>query len=114
MSNAAGSVPALEVLCPQCRLIPNAETLRCPDCKEDLAPLVRLRYAGRIDYNEALQLTLAGEDFAGLVLLRRAVVAEKGLRPAWELMAEVARRIGACDDLDAAVAALETLSAEAR
>ena len=106
------TAPAPEVLCPQCRLVPNAETLRCPDCKEDLAALVRLRYAGRIDFNEALRLALAGEDFAALVLLRRAVVEEKGLRTAWELMADVAARIGAEDDLRAAVAALKSLSAK--
>lgn len=89
------AVPPIEVPCPQCAVPADAESLRCPSCREDLAALVRLRYAGRIDYNEALERVLAGDDAAALVLLRRAVAQEPGLRPALDLLAEVTARVGA-------------------
>ncbi|WP_030273881.1 hypothetical protein [Streptomyces sp. NRRL B-24484] len=88
------AVPPIEVPCPQCAVPADPESLRCPSCREDLAALVRLRYAGRIDYNEALAHVGAGEDAAALVLLRRAVAQEPGLRPAQDLLAEVSARTG--------------------
>lgn len=88
------AVPPIEVPCPQCAVPADPESLRCPSCREDLAALVRLRYAGRIDYNEALASARSGDDAAALVLLRRALAAEPGLVPARELLAEVTARAG--------------------
>ncbi|MEW1909084.1 hypothetical protein AB0442_11555 [Kitasatospora sp. NPDC085895] len=88
------AVAPIEVPCPQCAVPADAESLRCPSCREDLAALVRLRYAGRIDYNEALEHVRAGEDAAARVLLQRAVAQEPGLRPALDLLAEVTARLG--------------------
>ncbi|MFJ2189095.1 hypothetical protein ACIOJE_14250 [Kitasatospora sp. NPDC087861] len=87
-------VPPIEVLCPQCAVPADPQGLRCPSCREDLAALVRLRHAGRIDYNEALAAARAGDDASALVLLRRALAAEPGLRPARELLDAVAARSG--------------------
>ncbi|GJF27409.1 hypothetical protein KNE206_01090 [Kitasatospora sp. NE20-6] len=89
------AVPPIEVPCPQCAVPADPESLRCPSCREDLAALVRLRYAGRIEYNEALARVLAGDDASALVLLRRAVAAEPDLGPALELLAVVSGRVGA-------------------
>jgi hypothetical protein len=102
-------IAPIEVLCPQCRLRGNAETLRCPDCQEDLATLYRLRYAGRIDYNEALALASAGEDTAALVFLRRALDVEPDLGPAQALLAEISGRIemDSEDSSDAATVVIE-------
>ncbi|MQS11282.1 hypothetical protein F7Q99_03005 [Streptomyces kaniharaensis] len=88
------AVPPIEVPCPQCAVPVEPESLRCPSCREDLAALVRLRYAGRIDYNEALAAVRAGDDPSALVLLRRALAAEPGLLPARELLAAVEARLG--------------------
>lgn len=88
-------VPPIEVPCPQCAVPADPQSLRCPSCREDLAALVRLRYAGRIEYNEALARVRAGDDASALVLLRRAVAAEPGLRPAEDLLAAVSARVGA-------------------
>lgn len=100
------TVPPIEVDCPQCRVPADPVGLRCPSCQEDLAALVRLRYAGRIDFNAALAQARAGDEATALVLLRRAVAAEPDLRPAWELLAYVSARTGAEDDARAAAAAL--------
>ncbi|WP_371501208.1 hypothetical protein OG871_30480 [Kitasatospora sp. NBC_00374] len=99
-------VPPIEVPCPQCGVPAEPESLRCPSCREDLAALVRLRYAGRIDYNEALARARAGDDASALVLLRRAVAAEPELRPAWALLADVSARVGAEEEASAAAAVL--------
>lgn len=78
--------PAAEVLCPLCKVPAQAQTLRCPSCREDLSVLFRLRYAGRIDYNGALDALAAGNGALALGLLHRAVAAEPGLHPALELL----------------------------
>ncbi|MFF2614014.1 hypothetical protein [Kitasatospora sp. NPDC058046] len=86
---AGGAVAALEappVPCPLCRVPADPVTLRCPSCREDLSVLFRLRYAGRIDYNRALEALAAGEGPLALGLLHRAVAAEPGLRPARDLL----------------------------
>ncbi|MEV7025409.1 hypothetical protein, partial [Kitasatospora sp. NPDC093558] len=56
------AVPPIEVPCPQCVVPADPESLRCPSCREDLVALVRLRYAGRIDYNDALDAVREGDD----------------------------------------------------
>ncbi|MET8541957.1 hypothetical protein ABZW03_15055 [Kitasatospora sp. NPDC004799] len=83
---AAGAPQAPEVPCPLCRVPGDPSTLRCPSCREDLSVLFRLRYAGRIDYNRALEALAAGDGALALGLLHRAVAAEPGLRPARELL----------------------------
>ncbi|MFE7589857.1 hypothetical protein ACFU6K_10665 [Kitasatospora sp. NPDC057512] len=86
---AAGAVAAPEappVPCPLCTVPADPVTLRCPSCREDLSVLFRLRYAGRIDYNRALEALAAGEGLLALGLLHRALAAEPGLRPARELL----------------------------
>ncbi|MER8187376.1 hypothetical protein [Kitasatospora sp. NPDC094015] len=98
MSAESTGVPPIEVPCPQCGVPADRDSLRCPSCREDLAALVRLRYAGRIDYNEALALARAGDDPGALVLLRRALAAEPDLLPARELLARVAARTGAAEE----------------
>ncbi|MFH8385080.1 hypothetical protein ACH4E7_29750 [Kitasatospora sp. NPDC018058] len=75
-----------EVLCPLCRVPADRQSLGCPSCREDLGVLFRLRYAGRIDYNRALEALAAGDAALGLGLLHRALEAEPGLEPARELM----------------------------
>ncbi|WP_327675593.1 hypothetical protein [Kitasatospora sp. NBC_00458] len=89
------TVPPIDVPCPQCALPADPETLRCPSCREDLAALVRLRYAGRIDYNEALELARVGDDSSAVLLLRRALTVEPGLEPARELLAALSARVSA-------------------
>ncbi|MFJ9606868.1 hypothetical protein ACIRS1_11075 [Kitasatospora sp. NPDC101176] len=88
------AVPPLEVPCPQCAVPADPEGLRCPSCREDLAALVRLRHAGRIDYNEALAALRTGDDAAARVLLRRSLAAEPGLRPARDLLDALVTRTG--------------------
>ncbi|MFJ7911795.1 hypothetical protein [Kitasatospora sp. NPDC096204] len=83
---APDALNALDVPCPLCRVPADRQTLRCPSCREDLSVLFRLRYAGRIDYNRALDALAAGEEALALGLLYRAVAAEPGLRPARELL----------------------------
>ncbi|MET8628874.1 hypothetical protein ABZW30_34930 [Kitasatospora sp. NPDC004669] len=75
-----------EVLCPLCRVPADRQSLGCPSCREDLSVLFRLRYAGRIDYNRALDALAAGDEALALGLLHRAVAAEPGLEPARELL----------------------------
>ncbi|MGW7443967.1 hypothetical protein [Kitasatospora sp. NPDC054795] len=75
-----------EVPCLLCRVPADPQTLRCPSCREDLSVLFRLRYAGRIDYNRALDALAAGNEPLALGLLHRAVAAEPGLHPARELL----------------------------
>ncbi|MGW1177990.1 hypothetical protein ACWD4P_30230 [Kitasatospora sp. NPDC002543] len=84
--SVVGAVSAPEVTCPLCRVPADRETLRCPACREDLSVLFRLRYAGRIDYNRALDALAAGRGPLALGLLHRAVVTEPGLSPARELL----------------------------
>ncbi|MFF2747708.1 hypothetical protein ACFVVA_19415 [Kitasatospora sp. NPDC058048] len=81
-----GIPDAPEVPCPLCRVPADPQTLRCPSCREDLSVLFRLRYAGRIDYNRALDALAAGNEPLALGLLHRAVAAEPGLHPARELL----------------------------
>ncbi|MEV4616168.1 hypothetical protein AB0K43_26770 [Kitasatospora sp. NPDC049258] len=94
-------VPPIEVPCPQCAVPADRDSLRCPSCREDLAALVRLRYAGRIDYNEALALARAGDDPSALVLLRRALAAEPDLHPAQRLLARISARSGTTEEATA-------------
>ncbi|MFJ2866689.1 hypothetical protein [Kitasatospora sp. NPDC087314] len=82
----AADVPPIKVLCPQCAVPADPQGLRCPSCREDLAALVRLRYAARIDYNRALDALAAGDGAFALGLLHRAVAAEPGLEPARDLL----------------------------
>ncbi|MFF7635495.1 tetratricopeptide repeat protein [Kitasatospora sp. NPDC008050] len=88
----ASHVPPIEVPCPQCAVPAEQESLRCPSCREDLAALVRLRYTGRIDYNEALTHLRSGDTPAALALLRRALTTEPDLRPALTLLADLTAR----------------------
>ncbi|MFF2545056.1 hypothetical protein ACFVUY_21130 [Kitasatospora sp. NPDC058063] len=81
-----GVPDAPEAPCPLCRVPADPQTLRCPSCREDLSVLFRLRYAGRIDYNRALDALAAGNEPLALGLLHRAVAAEPGLHPARELL----------------------------
>ncbi|MBO1416566.1 hypothetical protein [Streptomyces sp. FH025] len=92
-------VTPLEVLCPLCRVPADPRTLGCPSCREDLGVLFRLRYAGRIDYNRALDALAAGDGALALGLLHRAVEAEPGLEQARELLESlsVAGRGGPAD-----------------
>ncbi|MBD0672918.1 hypothetical protein [Streptomyces sp. CBMA156] len=80
------AVSTPEVSCPLCRVPADPRSLRCPSCREDLSVLFRLRYAGRIDYNRALDALAAGDGALALGLLHRAVAAEPGLHPARELL----------------------------
>ncbi|GAB2697403.1 hypothetical protein [Kitasatospora kifunensis] len=89
---AAPAVPPIEVPCPQCTVPADQQSLRCPSCHEDLAALVRLRYAARIDYNEALTHLRCGDTPSALVLLRRALTTEPDLRPALDLLATLTAR----------------------
>ena len=83
-------VPApIVVQCPQCAVPADPADLCCPSCHEDLAALVRLRYAGRIAFNDALGLLRGGRREAAVVALERAVAEEPGLAPAELLLARL-------------------------
>ncbi|WP_030244420.1 hypothetical protein [Streptomyces sp. NRRL S-350] len=75
-----------EVLCPLCKVAADPQSLCCPSCREDLSALFRLRYAGRIDYNRALDALHAGDTATALFRLRSALAAEPDLDPARELL----------------------------
>ncbi|MER7767503.1 hypothetical protein [Kitasatospora sp. NPDC096140] len=75
-----------EVLCPLCKVAADPRSLCCPSCREDLSALFRLRYAGRIDYNRALEALAAGDEATARFRLRGALEAEPGLHPARELL----------------------------
>lgn len=77
------------VACPQCAVPADPVDLCCPSCHEDLAALVRLRYAGRIAFNDALGLLRGGRIQAGVVELERALAAEPGLVVAELLLARL-------------------------
>ncbi|MEV7770699.1 hypothetical protein [Kitasatospora sp. NPDC086791] len=80
------AVADLDVRCPLCKVAADRQSLCCPSCREDLSALFRLRYAGRIDYNRALDALRAGDAAAAVVLLRGALAAEPDLGPAHELL----------------------------
>ncbi|GAB7185860.1 hypothetical protein ATKI12_5691 [Kitasatospora sp. Ki12] len=80
------AVPDLQVLCPLCKVAADPASLCCPSCREDLSVLFRLRYAGRIDFNRALEALRNGDAAAAAALLRAALAAEPELDPARELL----------------------------
>ncbi|GHF53896.1 hypothetical protein GCM10018790_34710 [Kitasatospora xanthocidica] len=80
------AVPDLQVLCPLCKVAADPASLCCPSCREDLSVLFRLRYAGRIDFNRALEALRNGDAAAAAALLRAALAAEPELEPARELL----------------------------
>ncbi|MEU9040990.1 MULTISPECIES: hypothetical protein [unclassified Kitasatospora] len=80
------AVVDLEVPCPLCKVAADPQSLCCPSCREDLSALFRLRYAGRIDYNRALEALAAGDEATARFRLRGALEAEPGLHPARELL----------------------------
>ncbi|GGV09527.1 hypothetical protein GCM10010495_23090 [Kitasatospora herbaricolor] len=82
------------VQCPLCRLAPAPDSLRCPGCQEDLAPLVHLRLRGRLAYNEGLRLARAGSLGEAVGELERAVRLEPGLVVAWVVLGKAAARLG--------------------
>jgi hypothetical protein len=84
-----GGPPPIVVACPQCAVPADPKDLCCPSCHEDLAALVRLRYAGRIAFNDALGQLRAGRREAAAALLQRAVAAEPGLVAAERLLARL-------------------------
>lgn len=70
------------VVCPLCGVDADAESLRCPECAEDLAPLAHLAYAGRIHYNAALEHTRNGDWAAARDAVAVALAYEPDLAPA--------------------------------
>ncbi|MFJ8622984.1 hypothetical protein ACIRD3_09055 [Kitasatospora sp. NPDC093550] len=80
------TLPEPEVLCPLCKVAADPRSLCCPSCREDLSVLYRLRYAGRIDYNRALDALEEGDAAGAVSLLRGALAAEPGLDPARDLL----------------------------
>jgi hypothetical protein len=85
--SADGAPAPIVVACPQCAVPADPVDLCCPSCHEDLAALVRLRYAGRIAFNDALGLLREGRTEAAVAQLERAVAAEPGLLAAQRLLA---------------------------
>ncbi|MEZ0091710.1 tetratricopeptide repeat protein [Streptacidiphilus sp. EB129] len=102
------SAPQIRIDCPQCNLQAVPDTLHCPGCEEDLAPLAHLLLRGRISYNQALALARDGDHAAARPLLEQSVREEPELTPAWLLLGKVAARLGdtarAHEALDRAVA----------
>src|SRR5687768_13603824 len=61
------------LLCPNCKIGLPAGSTTCPDCDEDLAPLMRLQWAPYVAYNDGLRLAQAGDLDAALRKIQEAV-----------------------------------------
>ncbi|UGQ13223.1 hypothetical protein LO772_06290 [Yinghuangia sp. ASG 101] len=81
---------APDVVCPLCGVDADAESLRCPECAEDLAPLAHLAYAGRIHYNAALRHARNGDRAAARDAVAVALAYQPDLAPAVALHAALA------------------------
>ncbi|WP_042396482.1 tetratricopeptide repeat protein [Streptacidiphilus carbonis] len=80
----------IRVACPQCRLEAQPDTLLCPGCQEDLAPLAHLLHRGRISYNTGLAHARRGDHGQARAALEQAVQQEPGLAAAWLLLGKIA------------------------
>ncbi|WP_433799551.1 OmpA family protein [Actinomycetospora sp. CA-084318] len=86
-----------QVLCPLCQLAPD-HSGRCPDCKQNLAPLAYLDAQATVHYNRALDLAAEGDD-AGAVRAAEASVAEDGrFADAWVVLGKLYRKAGRTAD----------------
>ncbi len=81
---------APDVICPLCGVDADAESLRCPECAEDLAPLAHLAFAGRIHYNAALEHARDGDWPAARDAVAVALAYEPDLAPAVALRTALA------------------------
>jgi hypothetical protein len=63
------------ITCPNCGTVLPAGTTTCPECHEDLAPLLRVRFAADIAYNEGLRRARSGDLEGAIVKIHEAVAA---------------------------------------
>ncbi len=59
-------------VCPVCAVAPAPGRTECPDCGEDLAPLMWLQSQRALLFNEGLRLAKLGQDDAAIRLLEEA------------------------------------------
>lgn len=78
--------------CPVCQTRLPAGALVCPDCKEDLAPLIYLRSQSAIEYNRALALVQADDLERATLAARQAVELEPSNAAALLLLAKILAR----------------------
>ncbi|WP_345673140.1 hypothetical protein [Yinghuangia aomiensis] len=89
-------------LCPVCRIPPAPGVTTCPDCREDLAPLLFLRSRADRGYNAALADAVDGRHAAALDGLRWVLADNARHVPALVLLGKVHARLGADTDARAA------------
>jgi hypothetical protein len=63
------------ITCPNCGIALPAGATICPECNEDLAPLLRVRLAADIAYNEGLRLARSGDLEGAIIKIHEAVAA---------------------------------------
>ena len=100
----------IRVSCPQCRLDAQPDTLHCPGCQEDLAPLAHLLHRGRISYNTGLTHARNNDHTRARAALERAVQEEPDLAPAWLLLGKIAAHQGDAPRAREALTQAATLS----
>jgi outer membrane protein OmpA-like peptidoglycan-associated protein len=86
-----------QVRCPLCRLEPD-ETSRCPDCGQDLAPLVHVAALPALSYNRALEQAAAGDDDGAAGSLRLALQEDEGFAEAWTVLGKIHARNGRTEE----------------
>lgn len=89
-------------LCPVCRIPPAPGVTTCPDCREDLAPLLFLRARADRGYNSALAQAVASHHVAARDELRWVLADNARHVPALVLLGKVHARLGAEADARAA------------
>ncbi|MGA4542695.1 hypothetical protein ACPA54_22130 [Uniformispora flossi] len=89
-------------VCPVCRIPPAPGATTCPDCREDLAPLLFLRSRADRGYNAALADAVDGRHAAALDELRWVLADNARHVPALVLLGKVHARLGADTDARAA------------
>lgn len=89
-------------VCPVCRIPPAPGATTCPDCREDLAPLLFLRSRADRGYNAALADAVDGRHAAARDELRWVLADNARHVPALVLLGKVHARLGADTDARAA------------
>lgn len=89
----AGPTSGTRVTCPLCGHAPD-HTGMCPDCRQDLTPVIYLDEWPALQYNRGLALAAEGEDTAAVAALQRAVDADPSFVDAWMVLGKVHARSG--------------------
>jgi|GEM_PF-1409676 len=91
------------ITCPYCRATVPADTAVCPDCQEDLAAILRLKYSHAIHYNQALALAREGKLDEAIAKTLLAVECKPDFSPGHVLLAKAYAQRGEWPKAEASV-----------